>query len=275
MNCSTFTGSPNANRRSSRIFGGFNAPIEGYPFMVSIRYAGAHVCGGAIISPDVVLTTAWCIRKDTFLDLFDVKVGNSDINFRGIWHRVAKVIKHGDYGRLPLQEGDSKVYQKVNDIALLKLEKPIKIDNQTTQAIELFNKRDAIHHHESGFLSGWGEYLTTVNRSIRNPRGTGTITRKEAVTRYPANLKYIELDIGSAHQCSNIHPSADLNGQFCTYTLGRVPCEGDFGSPLVVDGKVAGLASWTSGKCDGDSNVAYFTDVAKFDEWIKETKRKL
>ncbi|KAJ8668402.1 hypothetical protein QAD02_010066 [Eretmocerus hayati] len=268
-------GSSHASERSSRSKGGFNAPIEGYPFMVSIRYAGAYVCGGAIISPDVILTTAWCIPKDYFLDLFYIKVGHSDINSNGTWHRVAKVLKHEEYGRIPLQEGDEVAYQNVNDIALLKLVAPIKIDNKTTRIIELLRKSDEMHYHDSGVLSSWGKYPITVNRSVRNPRGSGTITRTEVVTRYPANLKYVELDIGSAHKCSGMHPSADLNGQFCTYTLGRVPCEGDFGSPLVVDGKVAGLASWTSGKCDGDSNVAYFTDVAKFNGWINEMKRRL
>ncbi|KAJ8668405.1 hypothetical protein QAD02_010068 [Eretmocerus hayati] len=272
--CSTSTGSPDAEERSPRILGGFNASIESYPYMASIRYARSHVCGGTIISPDVVLTAAQCISEDFFLDLLYIKVGDSTISQKGSWHRVAKVVKHDEYEQLLFREGDSIVHQKKNDIALLKLAEPIKIDNKKTRIIELFRNSHEVHHHYSGVLSGWGKYRQTVNKYVRNPKGKKAI-RREVVTRNSENLKIVQLDIGSAHKCSDIHPSADLGGQFCTYTFNRVPCEGDFGSPLVVDGKVAGLASWTSGKCDGDSNVAYFTDVAKFDEWIKETMKKL
>ncbi|KAJ8668404.1 hypothetical protein QAD02_010067 [Eretmocerus hayati] len=271
---SEIQGSSDAPDRSSRVLGGFDASIEDYPFMASIRYARSHVCGGTIISPDIVLTAAQCIREYYYLDLLYVKVGDSGIDHKGSWHQVAKVVKHDEYEQLLLQEGDSVANQNVNDIALLKLVKPIEIDNQKTRTIKLFGKSDEVHYHGSGILSGWGIHRKIEKKSSPNPKRKGTI-RKVVVDKYAKNLEIVQLDIGSAHKCSDLHPSADLNGQFCTYTFGRVPCVGDFGSPLVVDGKVAGLASWTSGKCNGDSNVAYFTDVAKFDEWVKETMRKL
>ncbi|KAJ8667080.1 hypothetical protein QAD02_008742 [Eretmocerus hayati] len=275
FNLSGIQGSSDGFERSPRILGGFNASIEDYPFMVSIRYPRTHACGGVIISSNIILTAAQCIVEDYFLDLFYVKVGDSAINYKGTWHKVAKVIKHEGYRRLLVQEGDSIYYQKVNDIALLKLVKPIKIDNKKTGIIQLFKRSDEVHHHDSGVLSGWGKRRKIVDRSVPNPKGKGNITRKELVTRYPENLEIVQLDIGSVYKCFELHPRANLASQFCTYTLGRVPCEGDFGSPLIVDGKVAGLASWTSGECNGDSNVAYFTDVAKFYGWIEKNMEQL
>ncbi|KAJ8675719.1 hypothetical protein QAD02_011505 [Eretmocerus hayati] len=256
-------------KRARRSVGGSKALITTYPFMASIRYAGELICGGSIISPNVILTAAHCVPEDYSLDLFYVKVGDSDINFRGSWHQVAKVLKHEKYQEL------NKEKRMMNDIALLKLKEPIKINNRTTGTIQLLKGSDNARKYKSGTLPGWGFYPTIVNKTVPNPNGNGTIVQKEKSARLSANLRSVNLNIASDQTCSELAPRDNLDIQFCTHTFGQLPCSGDFGSPLVVNGKQGGIASWNVGDCSADANTAYFTDVAKFTKWIDEKMKTL
>lgn len=43
-----------------KIVGGVDIDIREAPYQVSLQYFGAHICGGAIISKDYVITAAHC-----------------------------------------------------------------------------------------------------------------------------------------------------------------------------------------------------------------------
>lgn len=45
----------------SRIVGGQLAATAQFPFQVSLRYFGSHICGGSIISENYILTAAHCV----------------------------------------------------------------------------------------------------------------------------------------------------------------------------------------------------------------------
>ena len=47
--------------RQSRLVGGQNAFPAQFPFQVSVRKYGSHICGGAIISANYVVTAAHCV----------------------------------------------------------------------------------------------------------------------------------------------------------------------------------------------------------------------
>ncbi|KAJ8675705.1 hypothetical protein QAD02_011491 [Eretmocerus hayati] len=264
LNHFEFLGYADSQKRARRSVGGSEVSITAYPFMASIRYAGDAICGGSIISPNVILTAAHCIREDYFLDLLSVKVGDSDINFGGSWHRVARVLKHEESQKL------SKERRIMTDIALLKLEEPINIDNKTTRTIQLLKGSDNARNYKSGILIGWGLYPMILNKTVPDPNGNGTIIQKQKITRPPANFRSVHLDIASDQTCYELAPGENLDSLFCTHTLGRLPCRGDSGSPLVVNGKQGGLLSWTFGDCSADANTAYFTDVARLSKWIDE-----
>lgn len=46
--------------RNGRIVGGSIALIDDVPYMVAILRFGSHICGGAILSVNVILTAAHC-----------------------------------------------------------------------------------------------------------------------------------------------------------------------------------------------------------------------
>ncbi|MEM7605619.1 MAG: trypsin-like serine protease, partial [Myxococcota bacterium] len=45
------------------IVGGVDAVIESAPYQVSLRRFGGHFCGGAILSPEWVVTAAHCVEN--------------------------------------------------------------------------------------------------------------------------------------------------------------------------------------------------------------------
>ncbi|KAJ8667259.1 hypothetical protein QAD02_008921 [Eretmocerus hayati] len=270
----TSTGHSDLLTRLKRSVGGLLTTVQEHPYMVSIRYEGGHICGGTILSETVILTAGQCVEPDTFLDLLYVKVGDTDINFKGSWHKVNETILHNEYQKLKLARGDSTYF--VNDLALLKLESPITIDNITTKVVQLFDQDEEVHGYDRGTIVGWGYTPVIVTDPMER---NSSITTRRRVQRLSTKLAQVELDIVSEKKCSELAPESDLNGQFCTYTLGRVACYGDFGGPIMLRGRQAGIMSWTQAT---QSNLCYqgyaftaFTEITKFRKWIDEHTKVL
>jgi len=58
----------------SRIVGGSEVPVNRYPYMVSVTSGSSysnqkHICGGALIAPDMVLCAAHCAEKATYVQI--------------------------------------------------------------------------------------------------------------------------------------------------------------------------------------------------------------
>ena len=59
----------------SRVVGGAAAVPGEWPWQAQISYWGRHWCGGAIITPDWILTSAHSLRRDRKPDRYNVTVG--------------------------------------------------------------------------------------------------------------------------------------------------------------------------------------------------------
>ncbi|KAF7996512.1 hypothetical protein HCN44_002144 [Aphidius gifuensis] len=103
---------------SNKLVGGHNIHITSQPFQVSVRiYDNHHLCGGSIITPLHILTSASCVTSDVNIIYGNLKVlsgtsdGNNFNNF-GTLSDVALVMIHHGYSPRDFW---------ANDISILKL----------------------------------------------------------------------------------------------------------------------------------------------------------
>ena len=100
---------------TAHISRGVPAKMDRYPYMVSLRNpdnGNAHMCGGALIRPTVVLTAAHCLEGRSSSPLVHVWI-DQDQGFETL--SVARAVRH-DAWNLDWKEG--------SDIALLFLSRP-------------------------------------------------------------------------------------------------------------------------------------------------------
>lgn len=158
----------------------------------------------------------------------------------------------------------------VNDIALIKLTKPLEYSRKVLPIALASYKRCA---NALGVSSGWGR--TNANKPV--------------VSQF---LKQVELPFVDYWQCLAIYPNYLTDGMICAgpaeggksrmyfcsircrewkvKILLVLACNGDSGGPLVEDDELIGINSWTWG-CAIPGKPAVFTDVFYFKDWIERT----
>ncbi|KAJ8672558.1 hypothetical protein QAD02_003817 [Eretmocerus hayati] len=252
--------SPLRLRRSA---GGTIVQIENHPYVASVRLNGGHHCGGTILTENIILTSAHC--TDEYVDLLSVKVGSSDINFKGSWHPVERVLRHDDYEYLDLMGG----HQSINDVALIKLKTSIQLDNSTTRKIKLAHQGDMVNLNDRAKVVGWGDIRERYTNQVLDSHGQVVRSSRIWEVRAPVELTEIDVEIASMAQCLEFFPTANVRGQFCTKSEGRGFCSGDSGGPLIEDGRQIGIVSWGS-SCHKPSSPRFYTDIGQYRDWIDQ-----
>lgn len=224
------------------IFGGKRAAKNQFPFLVSlqvkIKGKHEHNCGASILTDRFLLTAAHCRLLGSQANDYQIAVGVHMKNDTGVRYNVSKFIVHPDHIAYPIR-------RMTNDIALLLLDKPIRLD-KNTKTIEI--NPNFIDENVLATLPGWGT----------------------SEDRYEG-LKYIELTTISNKKCSRQLPRGLVkNEMICAYSgmFGKGVCLGDSGSPLIVDNKIIGISSWAK-----ICAIAYpdgFTRVSPYVKWIQQ-----
>ena len=105
---------------SPQIIGGSGAALGQFPWQAQISVQGQHVCGGALVHPQWVLTAAHCVYKHP-VDVITVTLGGIDRTTSEPTEQVRGVIANIDHpGYLPGS------YE--NDVLLLKLSSPVQLN---------------------------------------------------------------------------------------------------------------------------------------------------
>lgn len=242
-----------AFERDERIAGGSPAPLGKYPFHVAFLDNGRdEFCGGSIILASYVLTAAHCNPSERFPGLTymfgQTRVLAGSVNYKD--HRNAQVRSLSEFVNHP-----KYVPSELADIAIVKVSQPF-IFNANVGRVALNDKLNVpIHVHPSMTAIGWG--------------ATSQGSQKDFLQEVVLNLLPI-------HECTIYsYKPADV---FCTAKVkGKGVCSGDSGGAIGILFKEIfvqhGIASYIYGSC-GDAR-AYFTDVAKYINWMSETVNAL
>ncbi|GJQ70815.1 hypothetical protein Trydic_g742 [Trypoxylus dichotomus] len=218
-----------------RIVGGIDAEDGAFPYQISLRWHGRHICGGSILNERYILTAAHCIHRQIPENL-TVVTGSNNLNEGGDTYKVEKIIEHKGY--LP--------QTITNDIALIKLQEDVKYGDKV-KPINLPEKDTGCDVELT--LSGWG--TTTFPGEI------------------PNKLQTIKLISVSNVKCTLDHPGGILPTNICTLNKkGEGACHGDSGGPLVYEDYQVGVVSWGIPCAKGKADV--FTRVYSYLKWIEE-----
>ncbi|XP_056191029.1 acrosin-like [Falco biarmicus] len=136
----------------SRVVGGTDAQPGAWPWIVSIEAplegGTAHICGGSLISPQWVLTSAHCFIEARNITMWQVVVGATRLTQLGPEAQVRNI------KQLLVHQHFSNITRR-NDIALLELEQPV----QCNSYVQLACVPDAslrVSELAECYVSGWG-----------------------------------------------------------------------------------------------------------------------
>ncbi|XP_044018553.1 ovochymase-2-like [Aphidius gifuensis] len=234
-----------------KIYGGKDVHIDKFPFQVSVQIRNYHICGGAIISNNHVLTAANCVlaERDVVYGNIQVLSGTRDIMYEPSTHdkkiiQVSHVIFHMMYD--PLNNW-------INDIAILKLESPMTFTRALREPARVppRNTLGRIYH-----VTGWGVDPVTLDLSRY-------LQRFEVNSIHPGICKlryYKETDLSSTQYC--FIPTLPTSGV----------SQGAGGSPVMYGRQILGVISLDSLDVN---QPAIYTDAFGHKSWIEKMTARI
>ncbi|KAM9318645.1 transmembrane protease serine 2-like [Pholidichthys leucotaenia] len=232
---------------SSRASGGSPASLGSWPWQVSLQVGGSHHCGGAVISPYWILTSAHCVTRFSSPGDWSVYAGIVDPS-RSLFnpaYTVSHIVAHEGYNSLT----------RSNDIALMRLSKAL--DNTASGNIGPVCLPN-INLNISALQKSWATYFGFTD----DASGSSHLMEAQA-----SLIDSTECN-SSSHYSGRI--SQDMICAKETET-GTSTCHADSGGPLVslMDGIwwLIGESIWRD-HCTRENLPGVYGNVSYFLDWI-------
>lgn len=231
-----------------RIINGKEIDISSAPHIVSLRYKSfakpkdpfKHHCGGAILSKDTIITAADCVEGNEAKNFVIVTESINTAGGDGIFVPVKRIIIHPEYN----------YYSIKYNVALLKLSSTLNINEFSSRPIPL---AEATPLNGKAILTGFGK-------------------ESEDSEEQSDILKQVQVSVIDQYICRQLYlPDIISSDMFCAGNLeGNADgCQGDAGSPLVLDGHLIGILSFGRG-CGRQGYPSVYTSVAHVYNWIQK-----
>jgi len=242
---------PSLGARLPYIVGGQDVDEPGkWPWQASLQQHNSHICGAAIISDTWLVTAAHCVESAAFT--MTVVLGMHDRVSMNMGdpqrYKIQRIIQHERWSMDPEQGFP-------NDIALIELANPAKLNGDYVQAIKLAEPYADWTENDDCWITGWG---------------------KMGFLKPPPNiLQEAHVNIYTKDQCQEKHGDIIQCNHICVGKH-RVSgsCSGDSGGPLVCkEGDsytLAGVTSWGLITCSTEFPSVY-TRMSFYRDWIKRT----
>ncbi|XP_072748554.1 transmembrane protease serine 9-like [Anoplolepis gracilipes] len=231
---------------SNRIVGGKISIPHRFPWVAAIFNRDNLHCGGTLINDRYVLTAGHCVKWVQPTDL-SIGLGMHDIenSNEGNIIEVDKVILHEDF--------ESDELHDTNDIALIRLEYPVEI-NDNVKPVCLPKRKDSDYTGHHVKVTGWGR------------------VQKEGDTS--KFLRQAILKVMSWAACKNTSFGEHVTeSMLCAYSDNTDACQGDSGGPLLSERKdekyeEIGIVSWGIG-CADPGVPGVYVKITDYLNWIK------
>ncbi|XP_039437950.1 trypsin alpha-3-like [Culex pipiens pallens] len=209
-----------------RIVGGNEVPISQFPYQLSLRQNGNHICGASIISSNWALSAAHCTFPMPSVAAITFRAGSASRLTGGTIFQAAQIINHHAYNANNLD----------NDVCVIRI--TTSFTGTNIAPITLVPSGTGFGAGTRSVVSGWG--LTQQGGSL------------------PANLRAVDIPVVAQATCQAQWGSGRiLASMVCAGEPGRDSCNGDSGGPLVTGGRQFGIVSWGAVACGGSLAGVY------------------
>ncbi|XP_074053866.1 putative serine protease 45 isoform X2 [Macrotis lagotis] len=233
-----------------------------WPWQVSIQEGKNHLCGGSVIAPRWILTTANCVNRNI---TFNVLMGSSKLSetndTNALRVPVKKVVIHSNYQ-------SSRYWTWIgheNNIALLKLVHRVNYTKYITPVCLAPSKME-VRSGSLCWVTGWGQ--TSIGKKKHKEQLSPVLQQAEITIMSNDDCDTAYHDVSKVSSIVRIISDTML----CSYySRGGDFCFGDYGGPLVceLNGRwfQTGIVSWTLG-CSHKETPGVYTRISKYSNWI-------